>query len=437
MTDKEPPLILDKGEVACAPQKDPEHYEGENAKLPKKYTIQEVRQRQALKEYGNQIAGDTFKEGEDFKGYFSDQWESPLQQKLLQRVTTDYVDLHEQEELFKCELKPLDVEMDIMDDNTVVVIGKRRSGKSFWARWCMYHLRNRFPAGIVITSTKLNGFWSQYVPDKFIHDVESMEEVLEAVCARQTFLKKNSFMGIDSRFFVILDDVLKNPNIIKYSKGLQNLFANGRHYGIFLMVLLQDPKGIPPMLRENTDIAVVFRQFTQSRIDCCREIYLDFIEEKKMQREFLLKHTTKRNPDDGTPFDARKYIKEDVMPEIAKIRSTAPTKKSDDPPEKEEKLKEKIGKKIPKPVPEVLCCLTAETTDNLLDIFKISIAEDPGPFRLGDARYWMSLDTGKYLHLTKTFDEVSLIYLHIIVYFELISYITTSVDVLSVIFFFL
>ena len=69
MTDKEPPLILDKGEVACAPQKDPEHFEGDNAKLPKKYTIQEVRQRQALKEYGNSIAGDTFKEGEDFKGY--------------------------------------------------------------------------------------------------------------------------------------------------------------------------------------------------------------------------------------------------------------------------------------------------------------------------------------------------------------------------------
>lgn len=207
MTDKEPPLILDKGEVACAPQKDPEHFEGDNAKLPKKYTIQEVRQRQALKEYGNDIAGDKFKEGEDFKGYFSDQFESPLQQALLERATVEYVDLHEQEELFKCDLKPLDVEMDVMDDNTVVVIGKRRSGKSFWARWCMYHLRHRFPAGIVITSTKLNGFWSQYVPDKFIHDVENMEEVLEAVCARQTFLKKHDFLGIDSRFFVILDDV--------------------------------------------------------------------------------------------------------------------------------------------------------------------------------------------------------------------------------------
>lgn len=171
------------------------------------------------------------------------------------------------------------------------------------------------------------------------------------------------------------------------------------------MVLLQDPKAIPPMLRENTDIAVVFRQFTQSRIDACREVYLDFIEEKKLQRDFLLRHTTKRNPEDGTPFDGRSYIKEQVMPQFAEMHLKEPTKKSDDPPEKAEKLKEKINKKIPKPVPEVLCCLTAETTDNLLDIFKISIAEDPGPYRLGDARYWMALDTGKYLHLTKTFDE--------------------------------
>lgn len=115
--------------------------------------------------------------------------------------------------------------------------------------------------------------------------------------------------------------------------------------------------------------------FIESRIDCCREIYLDFIEEKKMQREFLLKHTTKRNPKDGTPFDARKYVKENVMPQIAKVHQSTQPRKTDDPPEKMEKLKEKISQKVPKPVPEVLCCLTAETTDNLLDIFKISIAE--------------------------------------------------------------
>lgn len=115
MSEKDPPVFLDRGEESCAPRKEPEHYQGDNAKLPKKYTTQEVRQRQALKEYGNDIAGDIYKEGEDFKGYYSDQFESPLQQKLLERVTTDYIDLHEQEQLFNVELKPLDVEMDVMD----------------------------------------------------------------------------------------------------------------------------------------------------------------------------------------------------------------------------------------------------------------------------------------------------------------------------------
>ena len=115
MSDKEPPNFIDSGEEAVAPRKDPEHFQGDNAKLPKKYTTQEVRQRQALKEYGNDIAGDFFKEGEDFKGYYSNQFESPLQQKLLERVTEEYVDLREQEKLFTVELKPIDVEMDIMD----------------------------------------------------------------------------------------------------------------------------------------------------------------------------------------------------------------------------------------------------------------------------------------------------------------------------------
>lgn len=161
---------------------------------------------------------------------------------------------------------------------------------------------------------------------------------------------------------------------------------------------------------DNFVIASTNFLFLESRIDACREVYLDFIEEKKRQREFLLKHTTKRNPNDGTPFDGRNYIKDLVMPQFAEMHLKEPTKKSDDPPEKQEKLKEKINKKIPKPVPEVLCCLTAETTDNLLDIFKCSIAEDPGPFRLGDARYWAALDSGKYLHLTKTFDEVCILF---------------------------
>jgi len=40
-----------------------------------------------------------------------------------------------------------------------------------------------------------------------------------------------------------------------------------------------------------------------------------------------------------------------------------------------------------------------------LDIFKIAVADDPGPFRLGDARYWKAMETGRWKHLRNTFDN--------------------------------
>jgi ABC-type dipeptide/oligopeptide/nickel transport system ATPase component len=401
----ETPKILDDGDKMAVPKKPPEPF-SPGKKLPRKFTPSEVKQRNALRDYGPGIAGDVYKEAEDFKGYYSDQWESPLQQSLLDKVTTNYIALDKQEEIMSVPLKPLDVEMDIMDDNTVVIVGKRRSGKSFLARYIMYHLRHRFPAGVVITGTKLNGFWQQYVPTNFIHQVENLNEVIDRVCARQDFFIKNAdVLGLDWRFFVILDDVLEDENLIRYSRGLRKLFCNGRHFKIFLMVILQDPFGIPPKLRENTDVAIIFRQFTESRMEACRSVYLDFITGKDNQKQFLMKHTAKKNPGDGSDFDSEAYIKEVELPKIARMRSILQPRKTDDPPEKQEKEKEYINKKIEKGVPEVLCCITAETTDNLMDIFKITIAEDPGPFRLGDSRYWAAMETGRWMHLRRTFDE--------------------------------
>lgn len=404
-TNEEAPVILDEGDKMSVPKKPPEVF-SPGKKLPRKFTPDEVKQRNALRDYGPGIAGDVYKELEDFQGYFSDQWDSKLQQSLLKKVTEEYIGLEQQEEILDVPLKPLDVEMDIMDDNTVVIVGKRRSGKSFLARWIMYHLKHRFPAGVVITGTKLNGFWQQYVPANFIHQVENLNEVIDRVCVRQEFFIKNAdVLGLSHKFFVILDDVLEDENLIRYSRGLRKLFCNGRHFKLFLMVILQDPLGIPPKLRENTDVAIIFRQFTESRMEACRSVYLDFIQGKENQKQFLIKHTAKKNPEDGSDFDSKTFIKEIQLARIAAMRLRQEPRKTDDPPDKQEKLKETINKKIEKGVPQVLCCITAETTDNLLDIFKIAIAEDPGPFRLGDSRYWAAMQTGRWMHLRKTFDE--------------------------------
>ena len=45
--------------------------------------------------------------------------------------------------------------------------------------------------------------------------------------------------------------------------------------------------------------------------------------------------------------------------------------------------------------------------NNLLDIFKVTVAEKPPEYRLGDARYWSAAQEGRWKGLTKTWDEVS------------------------------
>ena len=58
---------------------------------------------------------------------------------------------------------------DIKLDGTIVAVGKRRTGKSWVFRNLMYHMKDKIPAGIVISQTdELNKFWRQYIPAKYI-----------------------------------------------------------------------------------------------------------------------------------------------------------------------------------------------------------------------------------------------------------------------------
>ena len=55
---------------------------------------------------------------------------------------------------------------------------------------------------------------------------------------------------IDPRAFVILDDCLFDGAWTR-DKMMRLLFMNGRHWKIMLVITMQYPLGIPPMLRTN------------------------------------------------------------------------------------------------------------------------------------------------------------------------------------------
>jgi hypothetical protein len=292
----------------------------------------------------------------------SDQFEWPMQRLYQKKFKPGEWRMGNQEsaDVTQMSLAPLDIEKDILDDFTVLLVGRRRSGKTWIARWLMYHLRKRFSCGVVITGTKLNHFWQKHVPAEFIHDIEDMELVLRTIYKRQEWILEHPELGLDPRIFIILDDVLSEKYMVRFNKFLSKAFTDGRHHKIFTLITSQDPKGVPPMLRENADLCIMFRQFQKSRKKCCVEEYLDYIDDPGKRETFLWKWS-------GIVDKKGEYSEKENNPHIA------------------------------------LAILQAKLTDDLQKIFKVVISEDPGDFMLGDWRYWSAMESGLWRGLGSVF----------------------------------
>ena len=143
----------------------------------------------------------------------------------------------------------------IGNDKIVAVIGKRGSGKSLLVKDIMYHKRH-IPAGVVMSGTEDgNKFYSDFVPDTFVFS-EFNKGALEKLVDRQRRLWSE---GSKSKVFVILDDLVYDRSIMK-EKVVRQLFFNGRHWGIFLIVTAQFVTDLPPGVRANCDVTIACRE---------------------------------------------------------------------------------------------------------------------------------------------------------------------------------
>lgn len=149
---------------------------------------------------------------------------------------------------------------------TIVLLGKRNTGKSFLVRDILYYHQD-IPVGCVISMTEqVNQFYGEMMPKMFIHN-EYSSFFIENVIKRQTqVVKKNKDdiarygrAGIDPRTFVILDDCLAASGAWKRDPLMRIIFMNGRHLKIMLIITMQYPLGIGPDLRCNVDYVFILR----------------------------------------------------------------------------------------------------------------------------------------------------------------------------------
>lgn len=162
-------------------------------------------------------------------------------------------------------LKKFDIST-IADNKVVVMLGKRDTGKSFLVRDLLYYHRD-VPIGTVVSATEsANKFYSKMIPSIFIHEIPDPEIVANAmkrqdkICRRmRREIRNTGRSDIDTRAFLVLDDCLADGKKWIRHSAIESAFLNGRHYNLLVLITLQYPMGLPPMLRGNIDFTFVLR----------------------------------------------------------------------------------------------------------------------------------------------------------------------------------
>jgi hypothetical protein len=141
---------------------------------------------------------------------------------------------------------------------SIVMVAKRRSGKSFRCRAIIKYF-NYLPGGVIISKTeKMSCFYGEFFPDAYIH-YEYKSEIIANLLERQSQIiekckeKYKRGRKVDPRTLLIMDDCLASKGTWMNDQPILEIFYNGRHYQILFILTMQFPLGIRPELRCNFD----------------------------------------------------------------------------------------------------------------------------------------------------------------------------------------
>lgn len=164
-------------------------------------------------------------------------------------------------------------------DFFVILEGRRRIGKTFFAKWLLSFYQDVFDMVIVLTKTDMNNFWQPIVGPSFVHHgwkPELVEQIIERNRIRVDKLGKED---PGNKVLIVLDDIISEN--IHDDKVISQLAVEGRHYDIAVLILTQKPKAIGTALRDNCDVAVIFNQRTIRSREACYEDFMGSMDKKE------------------------------------------------------------------------------------------------------------------------------------------------------------
>lgn len=158
------------------------------------------------------------------------------------------------------KLKQFDPSTQLKDSATVLLVGRRGSGKSTLMRDLMWHMRDRLDFGLAMSPTEestasLGGF----VPRSCIYnnfDSTALDTMLE-------LQRKSVKRGKWKKMYIILDDCAYEKRFFKGS-NMRELLMNGRHRKVFLLNAVQYVMDIGPDIRSQIDFVFALKENVSS-----------------------------------------------------------------------------------------------------------------------------------------------------------------------------
>ena len=143
----------------------------------------------------------------------------------------------------------------LLEHCVILMVAKRRSGKSQLVKDLMYYKR-KLTAGVAMSGTESgNGFYGTFVPQLFVYN-EFDQNALQRLVDRQRRLSKEGKAG---GVFIILDDLAFDRRTMN-SKIMRELLFNGRHYKVTLILCMQYVLDLSPGLRANIDYVFALKE---------------------------------------------------------------------------------------------------------------------------------------------------------------------------------
>lgn len=173
----------------------------------------------------------------------------------------------------------------VKDDAFVLILGKRRTGKTVILLDLIFHKRD-FPLWKCISLTEeLNFTFKKHIPCKHVHHeydsavvkrfVDKNKEMKKKKVAAQklmTHINHYNQLGVinydldpryaqmDLRAFLILDDCIAEDQELRKDATLKWLGTNGRHADMLCAITTQYPNTLGPVMRGNGDFFFIMAE---------------------------------------------------------------------------------------------------------------------------------------------------------------------------------